>query len=345
MDNNNNNVNRNQQIIQQQLLLQLSRLSNNNINHDSGTNNVLQLALAQLLQQQQLQQLQQQQYYNYPQQQYQLYQQYTQNIIPTYYQQQQQEPQEPQEKQEQVELECKICNKQFKNANGRDQHFKTHHKCSKGCGYEATLKLVHYHEACECPNVDDNIKKQNLETLSKTNNEKQSDAHGLEIDNRIKNLKLDTPEEIAAWIAERKSKYPTKTNIENKLKQQNIRDDLGASIRTDDKLSLKRKADNGLDVDNASKQMKFDENICQWFIKSKCKKGKSCKLIHDFNLRTEYRSKTKQTNPDNKQTIKHNSTQILTKSRANLLQLLLQKDIRKEHNILLQCVRHLLKTV
>ncbi|XP_063992751.1 FMR1-interacting protein NUFIP1-like [Diachasmimorpha longicaudata] len=84
---------------------------------------------------------------------------------------------------------CEICDREFETEKLLDQHKNTHRICGiDGCTFSAHPKLVEKHITMQ---------------------------HCTGLYHRMKNIK--TPEEIENWIAERKRKYPTESNI--KLKQ------------------------------------------------------------------------------------------------------------------------------
>ncbi|XP_015117203.1 nuclear fragile X mental retardation-interacting protein 1 [Diachasma alloeum] len=83
---------------------------------------------------------------------------------------------------------CEICDRDFQTEKLLNDHKSTHRVCGiDGCTFSAHPKLVEKHITMQ---------------------------HCTGLYHRMKNMK--TPEEIENWIAERKRKYPTKSNIEMK---------------------------------------------------------------------------------------------------------------------------------
>ncbi|KAJ1500283.1 hypothetical protein HMI54_010950 [Coelomomyces lativittatus] len=90
---------------------------------------------------------------------------------------------------------CKPCEKSFDSIDQFENHKKTHVTCSE-CSFEAIKSLVQKHN----------------EEVHGRNKEKNSMPPNC--------IRLDTPEDIEKWIAERKKNYPTDTNIQLKNERQ-----------------------------------------------------------------------------------------------------------------------------
>jgi hypothetical protein len=121
--------------------------------------------------------------------------------------------------------------------------------------------------------------------------------------------KLDTPEKLAMWIAERKKNWPTPTNIERRTREE-------AEQMARGELPLKRKAniqhnqDKRQRIENNSVENKDDDDVmdperdavssknpssmgkillpedrpkrrCMYFMKGKCTKGSECNFLHE----------------------------------------------------------------
>ncbi len=83
-------------------------------------------------------------------------------------------------------------------------------------------------------------------------------------------ITLQTPEEIAAWIEERKTRWPTQSRVEESLKQKDEQRSKEASFR-------KMVGDTG-----------ERQRTCKFFAKSgKCKNGDKCTFQHTSNGRSE----------------------------------------------------------
>eukprot|EP01117_Protostelium_nocturnum_P009743 TRINITY_DN3482_c0_g1_i7.p1 TRINITY_DN3482_c0_g1~~TRINITY_DN3482_c0_g1_i7.p1 ORF type:complete len:350 (-),score=164.60 TRINITY_DN3482_c0_g1_i7:78-1127(-) len=98
---------------------------------------------------------------------------------------------------------CNSCEKGFNRKQKLDEHVGLHVKCDfEGCQFSAIPKYLDFHKE----NIHFNEKLQNL----------------------IKKLSL--PEEIQKWREERIRKFPTKANIERKLKEEQERRDRGEIV-------------------------------------------------------------------------------------------------------------------
>ncbi|KAM9908459.1 hypothetical protein OXX79_000376 [Metschnikowia pulcherrima] len=95
------------------------------------------------------------------------------------------------------------------------------------------------------------------------------------------NITLQTEEDIAKWIAERKKRWPTRKNVEAKLSEQ--------------------KSTPPKQEQNVSKheQVSPKQNICKFYAKTKrCKFGNKCRNVHESgtsSIRTQADSATRKT--------------------------------------------------
>ena len=118
-------------------------------------------------------------------------------------------------------------------------------------------------------------------------------------------------ESVKKWIAERKRKYPTKENVEKKREV--------AVSDQDDKNSTES---------TKRKRRNKSPKLCKYFLKGTCKQGKKCKFEHDESFKVIREEKLKRRKLDRNK---------------GLLKALLQKDIGREHEILLRAVRFLVR--
>ena len=98
-------------------------------------------------------------------------------------------------------ISCDPCNKVFWTKKSLEEHKLEHSKCPHpGCSFSANEEAVETHFA-------------------------NTHARGI-------HLKLDTPEDIRKWREERKKKFPTKQNVEMKIKTKMVRESRGETIET-----------------------------------------------------------------------------------------------------------------
>ncbi|XP_075250063.1 uncharacterized protein LOC142342571 [Convolutriloba macropyga] len=98
-------------------------------------------------------------------------------------------------------ISCDPCNKVFWTKRSLEEHKFEHSKCPHpGCSFSANEEAVENHFA-------------------------NTHARGI-------HLKLDTPEEIRKWREQRRKHFPTKANIEVKMKQQLAKQSRGETIET-----------------------------------------------------------------------------------------------------------------
>ncbi|XP_043485615.1 nuclear fragile X mental retardation-interacting protein 1-like isoform X5 [Polistes fuscatus] len=121
---------------------------------------------------------------------------------------------------------CEVCDREYKTDEKLAEHLTTHKVCGiDGCTYSANNLLV-----------DKHIKMQ----------------HRTGLYERMKNV--STPEDIQKWIEERKRKYPTKVNIEEKKKEDMKKVERGEIIRQVNKPIHSRKHNQQTNNNNVKKQ-------------------------------------------------------------------------------------------
>jgi hypothetical protein len=122
-------------------------------------------------------------------------------------------------------------------------------------------------------------------------------------------------ESVKKWIAARKRRYPTKDNIQKRMMNEDDNKDDG-----DD--------DNNNNPTTTTTTPTKKRKLCRYYMKGSCKQGTSCKFEHDDSVKVFREERTKRRKLD---------------SQKGLLKALLQKDIEREHEILLQAVRYLVR--
>eukprot|EP01135_Chromosphaera_perkinsii_P011191 Nk52_evm18s2356 gene=Nk52_evmTU18s2356 len=119
-------------------------------------------------------------------------------------------------------LQCLPCGKTFKNVRERMNHDKTHVKCSfDQCSFSASKKCVEAHKV-ELHGMPD--KRRGGDAPDKAASVNYA---------ALFNIKLDTPEDIEKWRAERRKKYPTDANIAKKKEAEQDKKDAGVSAVPD----------------------------------------------------------------------------------------------------------------
>ncbi|CAJ0839217.1 6803_t:CDS:2 [Entrophospora sp. SA101] len=133
--------------------------------------------------------------------------------------------------------------------------------------------------------------------------------------NPLFQLKLDTPEVIAKWIEERKKRYPTEANIARKRK-----------LEEEKKAHEFARPNSNNDLFNRKKHY---DKVCIKYRQGHCPKGNDCQNLHKGKLVSPpIISKV----PDHKRV-----------HCRNLREMLLYKETVKEKNVILQCLRYIVK--
>ncbi|KAJ2804214.1 hypothetical protein H4S07_004281 [Coemansia furcata] len=184
----------------------------------------------------------------------------------------------------------------------------------------------------------------------------------------IRSRRLDTPEEIAAWIAERKAKYPTAANSRAKTPQAAAKRKLSAA--TEDPPPATTANPLGMlmqyagESDTSEPDSDDDEGpelastkpppvrapfrpsglapgedrrklqVCKYFAKGSCHKGKTCPFSHPESLNKLQESTT----PSNAAT---EAKQAKGGSSSSLLAMLMAKDIDRENYRIFQCIQYI----
>ncbi|KAJ2453589.1 hypothetical protein EV183_002114 [Coemansia sp. RSA 2336] len=171
----------------------------------------------------------------------------------------------------------------------------------------------------------------------------------------IRNRRLDTPEEIAAWIAERKSKYPTDANIKRKAEAEQHEQNAKRARAEQAQNPLSMLANYGADSDSNTALSDSESDgssddapetvsakpqgpqapfrpsaiahedrrklrVCKFFARGSCHKGDKCPFAHPEKPAEE--------------------TPVQRKS---LLEKLMAKDIERENYRVWQCIEFICK--
>jgi hypothetical protein len=136
-------------------------------------------------------------------------------------------------------LVCVPCERTFTQASQLAAHTQTHIKCSF-CSLSAAKKVIQLHEEEVHGKVD-----------------------AAEVPEELKARigKLETREEIAKWIEERKKNYPTEANVAKKKEE-----------ATEQK---KKRKEAGLDD---------ERGVCAQFRRGRCSRGNSCRFRHEVPI-------------------------------------------------------------
>lgn len=131
---------------------------------------------------------------------------------------------------------CVACEKDFTSAQQYEIHMQQHIKCQY-CDYEAHYKIVQKHQE---------MAHQGNYTIPS----------------------LDTEEDIAKWIEERKRNFPTRARIVEKGEPE----------------SKKRKAESSDSYSESEEEEEEIKRPCKFYAKGKCKKGDACPFLHDESI-------------------------------------------------------------
>ncbi|KAI9277554.1 hypothetical protein BY458DRAFT_585239 [Sporodiniella umbellata] len=234
------------------------------------------------------------------------------------------------------------CNRALKSVQAITQHELLHIKCPQ-CDFKCLKSYLEEHEE---------------QYHGKIIEKKPSRPDGVVPHNAPK---IDTPEKLAAWIAERKKNWPTPENIarkaqeeaeqmargelplkrkakiqqnerpnkrpvESKTQQESLRDQEDKE-EDDDVMDPERDAISSKDPSSTGKILLPEDRpkrVCTYFMRGRCNKGDKCSFLHE--------------RPTKQKTTPHTSK---IKRTPNLLYKLLEKEIMQEKSVILQCFRYI----
>ncbi|KAJ1951212.1 hypothetical protein FBU59_000297 [Linderina macrospora] len=169
----------------------------------------------------------------------------------------------------------------------------------------------------------------------------------------IRQRKLETPEDIAAWIAERKSKYPTK--VDPAKTPDSVPEQPSKRKREEETNPLDMLAGYGSDSESdsapeqtstkpqikatpfqpqsmAPNEDKRKLRVCKYFLKKSCHKGAQCPFAHPESVKQKQEEQ------------KAAEASVAAVQRGgSLLGMLLAKDIERENYRIWQCLQHIVE--
>mmetsp|Transcript_8629 Transcript_8629/g.11194 ORF Transcript_8629/g.11194 Transcript_8629/m.11194 type:complete len:367 (+) Transcript_8629:124-1224(+) len=145
----------------------------------------------------------------------------------------------------------------------------------------------------------------------------------------------NSPEEIQRWIDDRKKRFPRKsgeTAKDDKPGVENLKsaETEAASITSTDNAKLHT---------NRTPTTRH-RKLCHHFVKGKCNRGDNCRYSHDEQAKSDALIKQRK-RTETKAYLEARGRQG---GRTSLLRKLLMSDIKKEQFIILECLRHIVRT-
>ncbi|KAG5439801.1 hypothetical protein PCANB_000083 [Pneumocystis canis] len=170
------------------------------------------------------------------------------------------------------------------------------------------------------------------------------------IENKPKNENTctETPEEIAAWIAERKKKWPTDKNIQEKEEERlkrldKVKNFLTDQIKSDflgnnhdsNLLSNSNSSENTNKVENIKdlETLLKDSDSCKYFLEKKCNHE------NDYTFNCDNNRSTK----EHKKRLSNLGKNNIWRVRKSLYTKLVEKEELEENMIILQAIKHLVE--
>lgn len=126
------------------------------------------------------------------------------------------------------------------------------------------------------PGGVNNVKKPNNNRNNNNNKRKRNDDNDEE--SKLRSMKFiktkeETPEEIEAWIEERRKKFPTR----KKVAEQREATKINLEARIEKKNEKKEKKAR---IKKNKQNPTESKKICSFFKKGRCAKGDQCKFVH-----------------------------------------------------------------
>lgn len=184
----------------------------------------------------------------------------------------------------QIPQRCVPCEKNFPNESQYKAHLEQHVTCPQ-CSFAAAKKVVTKHIQ-----TDHAVYVKNDAGIAASSTDKQYDADH----ETVQSLRImESPEEIAKWIEERKKRWPTEDNIKRRSETGQGSAAVGETadlldyFKKDKKSkssNRKRKQTDGADGemgDDSIQNKKAKTRICKYFLKGQCSKGDDCTFRHE----------------------------------------------------------------
>ena len=211
-----------------------------------------------------------------------------------------------------TEWRCEVCDRTFSKQGALQKHVSTHTACTM-CDFAASKAVLGEHMREKHGKGDDGA---------------------AEMRARISTGTVESAEEIAKYIAERRRRYPTKANVEQKLKQAVDKAVLGVPADESDRAALAAKeGKNGASIGEQREQGK---PVCRSFVKGRCRHGRRCHFAHPADARASDAARKKSGDKS--------MSEARFRAGRSLMQKLLERERRDEASKVLQCLRHLVRT-
>lgn len=218
---------------------------------------------------------------------------------------------------------CEACEKEFTSQSAYKAHNDTHETCHyPGCTFVASKKVVsaHYHS-----------------------------VHGLYSGSGFKNIEVEgqsfrvllgtTPEEVAKWREERKSKFPTSQRVQQRNEKIKEMIDNGAILNKDQEQIAKT-------FDESNNELSKNSNNLESNRKNKGKQNKQNNQNNKRKNNQDTDSNTKQKQTQNNKNNDNNNPNKLRKltylsdgSNGSLYRKLLEKEVTCDDNLILQAIQ------